>query len=286
MDYTIIDDDGTLSRFVAEWEKKDRIAVDFEGEFNLHIYGEHLCLIQVFDGERFFLIDPRAEGITAKGLSAFFSSEVEKVWFDVQSDAALVFKAYGKRISNVYDVRALALALGETGNLLSVEEKHLGIHETSGKKKKQTSNWLTRPISSENVEYALSDVAHLLALKPALEEAVRKEGKENEAKALLLKATQVRKPEPPWTKLPGWRNLTKTERVYAKHFFIARDRVAKRFNVPAVRVLDKHKLVDFAKRPPKSIESALRAENPRFSRFLAEAMTAAEAEAEKELSGS
>jgi ribonuclease D len=25
------------------------IAMDFEGEINLHIYGEHLCLIQVFD---------------------------------------------------------------------------------------------------------------------------------------------------------------------------------------------------------------------------------------------
>ena len=283
MDYTLIDSDEMLSGQVAIWEGKERIAVDFEGEFNLHIYGEHLCLIQVYDGERFFLIDPRAPRLTLKGLDAFFSSSVEKVWFDVQSDASLVYKNYGKKINNVYDVRALALALGDTGNLLSVEEKYLGLHTDTGKKKKQTSNWLTRPIAKENIEYALSDVAHLLELKPALEEAVRRERLEDQARGLLRKAVQMRKPAPPWTKLPGWRDMSREERVYAKHFFTARDKVAKRFNVPAVRVLDKRKLTAFAQDPPHDLAKVLEGENPRYRRFLLEEMEEAERKAEEEL---
>lgn len=282
MDYTSIDNDGALIAQTAVWAGKERLAVDFEGEFNLHIYGEHLCLVQIYDGERFFLVDPRSEGITKKGLEAFFSSPVEKVWFDVQSDASLVYKNYGMRISNVFDVRSLAMSLGDMGNLSAVEEKYLGLHAETAKKKRQTSNWLTRPISQENVEYALSDVAHLIDLKAALEAEVRKQRKEKEAARLLEKAVQVKKPDPAWTKLPGWRNLSQEERIYAKHFFQARDKVARRFNVPAVRVLDKHRLTEFAIHPPKDLRKALEGENPRYLRFLLEAMEAALALAEKE----
>ena len=46
MNYTLIDNSADLEKYIAAWNVLDRIAVDFECEFNLHIYGEHLCLIQ------------------------------------------------------------------------------------------------------------------------------------------------------------------------------------------------------------------------------------------------
>ena len=30
---------------------------NFEEESNLHVYGEHLCLIQIFDGNSYYVID-------------------------------------------------------------------------------------------------------------------------------------------------------------------------------------------------------------------------------------
>ena len=112
MNYEYIDSDEKIEKAVKRFEKLERIAVDFECEFNLHIYGEHLCLIQIFDGLSYYLIDPRAEGVTKKGLSFFFSSSVKKLWFDCQSDASLVFKVYGLTITNIFDVRVLAELLG------------------------------------------------------------------------------------------------------------------------------------------------------------------------------
>ena len=72
MNYEYIDSDEKIEKAVKRFEKLERIAVDFECEFNLHIYGEHLCLIQIFDGLSYYLIDPRSEGVTKKCLSFFF----------------------------------------------------------------------------------------------------------------------------------------------------------------------------------------------------------------------
>ena len=118
---------------------KGRIAVDFEGEFNLHIYGEHLCLVQIFDGDSFYIIDPRSDKVTAEGLGLLFQSEAEKIFFASQSDAALIHKCYGMTIRNIYDIRIPALLLGYTGNLLGLEELYLGISSSGGKKRKQTA---------------------------------------------------------------------------------------------------------------------------------------------------
>ena len=210
MDYTYLDTDEDISAAVAHWNGKDRIAVDFEGEFNLHIYGEHLCLIQVYDGEGFYIIDPRSGSVTLNGLKAFFLSPVEKVWFDAQSDAALVHKNYGIVIANIFDIRILALTLGYTGNLTGLKETYLGISsEGSGSKKRnQTANWLKRPLPQPQIEYALEDVRYLLALKDVLVPLVRDAGLEKKAEGEMRKALRVKEPVPGWKKVgapcPKW----------------------------------------------------------------------------------
>ena len=58
----------------------------------------------------------------------------------------------------------------------------------------------------------------------------------------MKKATTVSKPQPGWTKVGGWKRMSQEERIYAKHIFLARDRIARRFNVPSARVMDKHQI--------------------------------------------
>lgn len=196
MHYTLLDSDIKIKDAVDHFISLERIAVDFEGEFNLHIYGEHLCLIQIFDGNDFFIIDPRNKEVSENGLSLFFSSPVKKVWFDCQSDAALVYKKYGMRIENIHDVKMLGMVLGFSGNLVAMEEKYLGIDKDVSKKKNQQSNWLIRPLPDSQIEYALEDVAHLLDLEDVLNPLVASAGLDKKAAALMKKATAIKKSEP------------------------------------------------------------------------------------------
>ncbi len=286
--YSYIDSDDGIRSLIPSFERKGRIAVDFEGEFNLHIYGEHLCLIQIFDGENFFLIDPRAPGVTEKGLEAFFLSDTEKIFFDVQSDASLVHKRYGIVIFRIYDIRIPAVLMGYTGNLRGLEERYLGIPATEGKKRNQTSNWLVRPLDPVQIEYALSDVAHLLELKDILDHEMEVNGLQKECAGRMKRAVAVKTPSPPWKKIGDWRRMTKSEKVYVKQIFIARDSIAKRFNVPAVRVMEKHMITELASDPPVSMEALekrLEKAPPRFRKMLVTSLWSALEKGREELSG-
>lgn len=271
--YTILDRDDTIEKQCEKWEKKDSISVDFECEYNLHIYGEHLCLIQVYDGEGFFLIDPRSKLVTPSSLLRFFSLKTEKLWFDIQGDASLIYKKYNAKISNAFDVRVPARLLGFDGNLISLEKEFLGLDIQINKKKNQTANWLKRPLDRENIEYALLDVKYLFALKKALMLEIEKKGLQAECNSLLEKVRIVKEPKPGWKNISGWDRMNRTEKAYAKAIFVARDKIAKRFNVPPNRVLEKHTLLSLIHNPPQNyeeLEMRLKKESQRFRSFLLE----------------
>ncbi len=258
-DYIIIDSDSALDGLLETWRSGGvtEIAMDFEGEFNLHIYGEHLCLIQIFDRTSYYLIDPFK--VSAEALKRFLEApDITKLMFDCASDSALVRKEYGIKLTAVYDVRIPALALGFTGNLTGLVNRCLGERadgpeQTSidapsqSKKKNQMTNWLIRPLKDEQIRYALSDVEHLFALKESLETEIKGTKLEKEVAATMKGVALPKGPDKPgWVKVCNWKFLPKEQRVYLKHFFIARDTLAREMNVPAVRILDKRILVDLA----------------------------------------
>ncbi len=284
MKYISCDED--LESAIKTWSEKKEIAVDFEGEFNLHVYGEHLCLIQVFDGDEYYIVDPLSKAINKETLIAFFSLDVKKVWFDCQSDHSLVYKLYGSKINNIFDIRVLAKLLGFNGNLISLEKEYLGLDIKINKKKNQQANWLRRPLDDDLIEYALLDVAHLMELEDVLMCEIKKRGLEDKAKAFLNKANAVKKPEDPWRHVVNWKMISKRERVYVRNIFLARDSIAKRFKVPAYYVMDKHRIGELAAHPPKDINMLrvrIQCEPKRFLKFLEPAIWSAIEKSEEEV---
>ena len=287
MIYTTLDNDEKIISQCKRWEEVPSIAVDFEGEYNLHIYGEHLCLIQIYDREGYYIIDPRANGVTKKGLETFFSLPTEKIWFDIQGDAALVYKVYGLKINNVYDVRVPAKILGYNGNLLGLEKEYLGVEVNINKKKNQQANWLRRPIDVDLMEYALLDVKYLHELKDVLVSIIAKEGLGKSVDEAMKRALVVKEPNPGWKNVCHWRELKRSEKIYVRNIYIARDKIARSFNVPASRVMDKHHLVALALDPPKTREELhkrLSNEPQRFQRLLEENIQKALERSRKEIS--
>ena len=103
--YTILKNDNEVYNLLKKWKVSNcnLIGVDFEGEFNLHVYGEHLCLIQIFDNTDFYIIDPFL--VSKDALKAFLESDwLQKIWFDCSSDGNLVWKNYKIKIKNIFDV--------------------------------------------------------------------------------------------------------------------------------------------------------------------------------------
>ena len=165
MQFTSIDSDKKLIDFRQHLHRSkiDIISMDFECEFNLHCYGEKLCLIQVFDGEKFYVIDPFT--ISREELKKTLESRAIKLFYDASSDRMLVYKQYGIKISSILDLKVMV-------DLLDFEKKGLGAVlydlfkiKTVKKKKFQRYNWMNRPVAEDAIHYALSDVQNLFRLK-------------------------------------------------------------------------------------------------------------------------
>ena len=157
-----LDNDQKLAAFLKHL--KDRsittLAVDFEGEFNLHVYGEKLCLVQIFDGTTFFTIDPFA--VSADLLKQFLEDrKVLKLFFGAGSDVQLVYKESKIVLNSVLDLQILAEVAGCVNKGLSGLTEELFGKVTVKKKQFQMHNWTRRPIDRDAVEYALSDVEML-----------------------------------------------------------------------------------------------------------------------------
>ena len=295
MNYTLLNSDDEIQALLTRWEqnKIQQIALDFEGEFNLHCYGEHLCLIQIFDGTDFYLVDTlcadqlasrknaaaagkpfvdfvktdTSSQVTVEGLRLLLEApQIEKLWFDCASDGELVWKQFGIRLNKVYDVFRVAKVLGLVGpglagNLAALTERFVvGTEEhqqegtqqdSQSKKRLQQTNWMNRPLSAAQLEYALKDVANLFALRQALDEEARSKKLLSQVRATMKGIPHLSKEKiPGYMKMPGYKRMKVQQQIFLRHFFEARDLVARQLNKPPFQVLDKHLLVQLAQKAP------------------------------------
>ncbi len=265
MDYIRIDGKADLRSYLQDFTESRRyiMAIDIEAESNLHAYGEKLCLIQVFDGVNQVIIDPL--DMDADAPRAFFEDRaILKVMYDASSDLSLLKNTSGMEIKSILDLRpAVELLDYEKKDLHSVIAAELGIF-LEKKSRFQRHNWTRRPISKQAIEYALNDVAHLLALKDAI---WRKLYERQLLDAYLLKNLQVqnkdytRNPEDRYKRTRGYHSLRGAERTAFRRAFDVREKHAIALDMPPHNVVGNGDLVKIAG-DPRYLE------NIRFSRGI------------------
>ena len=169
-DYTYIRDNAGFSSYRDRLRERavTSIALDIEGEFNLHVYGERFCLLQLSDGKEEAVVDPVT--VSAPMLGEFLEDRsLLKITFDSSSDRVLLAKTHGIVMNSILDLKpAVEILEYPRQDLSSVLESTLGVSESGSKKRFQQYNWTRRPIDPEAIEYALRDVRYLVPLKDAL----------------------------------------------------------------------------------------------------------------------
>ncbi|MDA3810864.1 MAG: ribonuclease D [Spirochaetaceae bacterium] len=224
------------------------IAIDFEAEYNLHEYGERLCLIQIYDGKRFVIIDPFLLG-TNELKQILENKNITKIFYDASSDKALVYKQYGIRINSILDLMDFVqlLELQKKG-LDSVLDSVLNI-SVSKKKQFQMHNWTIRPINNDALQYALSDVEYLFPLKDAL---LKKIINDNLYEDLLIKVINTDK-EINMNTVPGvkkrktYKSLSSNNKKIFDNIYTIRDKYAKKLNWPPNNEISNDNVLKLAK---------------------------------------
>ena len=248
--YKDIETDDELIDLIKRFIKNKiyKIAMDFECESNLHEYGEKLCLIQIYDGTDFYLIDPFK--ISRNELANLLEDKnILKYFYSAGSDKSLVYKQYKIKINSVYDQSYLVDMLGlEKKGLDAVLFSQLNI-KILKKKKYQKYNWIKRPIDEAAKQYALSDVEHLFALNKKLTEIIIEQNKMDHLIHHIVNETTdyEKKSTPSIYRKKGFRSLNKEYKQNFIDIVDVREKYAKKLNIPPNTLLSNEVIAKLAK---------------------------------------
>lgn len=211
------------------------VAFDIEGEFNLHVYGERFCLLQLSDGSEEVAVDPFT--VSSEAMASLLESEtIAKITYDSASDRVLLAKTSRLRLRNIIDLKpAVDLLEFARRDLSSVLNEALGKVPSGSKRRFQQYNWTRRPIDPDAIDYALADVRYLIPLRDELFRRLQDQGLKEEYRALNARMEAT---EPKTNRKPGvfrsgrYRRLSREQQSEFTRLYEIRDRHARDLDLP------------------------------------------------------
>lgn len=164
---TLIQTEAELEILVRRAKQTDAVALDTEFVWERTYYPQ-LGLIQIaLSDENCYLIDPIAIK-NLKALGQLLSDRgVVKILHDAPQDLAILQRATGATPQNIFDTR-LAAGFSNLPATLSLGNLVKELLDIDLAKEETRTNWLQRPLSEEQVSYALDDVRYLRAVRVLL----------------------------------------------------------------------------------------------------------------------
>lgn len=161
----LIDNEEQLASLAALLLQKKEIAFDTEFDSFNKQYGIHLQLIQIFDGENCYLVDP----LQIKNLTAlwniFADEHICKIVYSGSNDVDIL-KRNGCTPKNLFDLQIATELCQLTARSLGAALLEYFAIEVD--KSTQVAGWANRPLSSTQLNYAAEDVIYLFELKEKL----------------------------------------------------------------------------------------------------------------------
>ncbi len=225
------------------------IALDTEFISERSYYPE-LCLVQICaDGES-ALIDPLAIHDLTPLWQILSQPGHETLVHAARSELEFALRAVGTAPHQLRDVQLAAAFVGMEYPAGYATLNYRLLHQTISKSETR-SNWRKRPLSDEQITYALNDVRWLASiwylLRNQLDRLHRFSWFEEEMTDFVRRIqTGVR--EGRWTKIAGQASLTPRELCILKELSTWREETAKIRNIPPRKILRDDLIVEIAKR--------------------------------------
>jgi ribonuclease D len=196
------------------------------------------------------LVDPLA--VDLEPLTEVLESASTAVLHASDQDLEVLELACGAVPSSLFDTQIAAGFLGMSSPSLSViYDRLLGVRVP---KADRLSDWLARPLRDAQLEYAASDVAHLLDAYDVLTERLLARGRLqwalDECEEVRQRARGARDPEEAWRRIKELRQLKGRARVVAQSVAAWRERKAAELDIPPRYVLSDLAVVSVAQRAP------------------------------------
>lgn len=249
--YRYIDSDAGLRSAVSAMSSEPRYALDTEFHRE-RTYRPEAALIQVAWPGDLVLIDPLA--VDVGPLGEVLSGSGLMVAHAAGQDLEVLEHCCGTVPERIFDTQIAAGFLGHgTPALSSLYESEIGWRPP---KADRLTDWLVRPLKTSQLEYAASDVMHLLdihdRLASRLQELDRLGWAETEFDLLLERNRRIQRPEDAWTRLKDVRHLRRRDLPVVRSVAMWRELRAARVNQPVRHVLPDMAVVSIARSAPRT----------------------------------
>ena len=253
MTYRWIDTDQALAEYGARLLDEPRYALDTEFHRE-RTYFPKLALVQIAGAGEIVLIDPLACDLSP--LRALFASDSLCVAHAAQQDLDVLTHAVGAVPQHLFDTQLAAGFLGySTPSLMSLLQSELRVTAAKGDR---LTDWLRRPLSADQRDYAAGDVAYLLELTDTLLAKLAVEGRTewvaDACEELRTRPVSGTDPYMAWTRLKDVRVLKPRARGVARALAAWRERRAMSLDSPVRQVLPDLAILGISQKQPRSVD--------------------------------
>jgi ribonuclease D len=173
----IIRDNNTLKKFCKKCINEKVLAIDTEF-IRENTYYPILCLIQIASNSFSAVIDPLSEIDLQPVWEILSNKNILKVFHAGRQDIEIFFNLTGKIPTPLYDTQIAAMFCG-LGDQVSYDGLVNNFLNLTISKESQFSNWLQRPLTNKQIDYALSDVNYLIKIFPLIKKIIRETNRED-----------------------------------------------------------------------------------------------------------
>lgn len=264
--WELVEDDDDLAAVVGELRAEPLYALDTEFHRE-RTYFPKLALVQLAWGDRVVLVDPLH--VDVRPLGEVLAGPALVVIHAAAQDLEVLEVACGAVPARIFDTQ---LAAGFAGlglpSLSELHERQLGTPLPKGDR---LTDWLARPLTSQQLAYAASDVTDLLELYERLTADLVSRGRLDwaleECEQLRARVRGLRDPEEAWSRIREVRQLRGRALAVGREVAAWRERRAATVDIPTRHVLPDLAVAGIAQRAPAT-EGELRKIRAVEDRFL------------------
>lgn len=162
MSFTLINTLDDLDCLNEELLNKPFIGIDTEFRRTTK-ENMQLALLQINDEEEIYILDPLSIGPPGESCSFLFSGNVLKIFHSLREDIEAIYSWTGSMMNNLFDTQLANafldgdFSIGYSGLVKNTLDIQIDKSETR-------SNWIRRPLTDAQLNYAASDVEFLIEI--------------------------------------------------------------------------------------------------------------------------
>ncbi len=251
MDIHFIDTQEKLLSLCQQLSKSDFLALDTEF-IRQSTYYPILALLQICDGQEVAIIDPIAIRDLSPLMPILYNKEITKVFHSARQDMEIFYYLNQSVPQPIFDTQIAAAVLGY-GEQIGYAPLVQQLLDIDLDKSQTRTDWLKRPLSKKQMDYAVNDVLYLAQVYPLqkkkLDDLGRSHWLDKDFQHLASNASYCPTPETMWKKIKGSTRLKKQNLAILKNIAAFREQLAIKQNRPRRRVISDDTLLMLAMNP-------------------------------------